>query len=143
MASRVLALDYGKARVGVAVSDELGLYAHPRPFLEARNERALFHSIADLCGAEGIGEIVVGLPLDMRGGEGDAARGARTFAARLATHTALPVHLFDERLSTVQAARALAAQDVRGRKAKSRVDSAAACILLEAWMALRQARSVP
>lgn len=83
---------------------------------------------------------VVGLPLDMRGGEGAAARDARTMARRIADATGRLVELWDERLTTVQAQRALRASEVHGKKARDRVDEAAACAILQSWLDARQLR---
>jgi len=83
---------------------------------------------------------VVGLPLDMKGGEGDAARQARRFAQRVADVTGREVELWDERLSTVQARRALEASEVRGRKVRQHIDEAAACAILQAWIDARRLR---
>jgi putative Holliday junction resolvase len=84
--------------------------------------------------AEDIGHVLVGLPLDMKGGEGDAARKARLLAQEIADATGANVELVDERLSTVQAQRALAASEVRGKKARAHIDEASAVVLLQAWL---------
>jgi putative Holliday junction resolvase len=120
--------------VGVAVDDDLGLLAHPRGILDARNERALLLALRAFADQENVGRFVVGLPLDMRGGEGAAARKARNMAQRIADATGRPVELWDERLTTVQAKRALDASQVRGRKARDRIDEAAACAILQSWL---------
>jgi len=137
---RTCGLDPGKARVGVAIDDELGLLAHPRGVLDARDPVALLAALRSLADDEHVVRFVVGLPLDMRGGEGAAARQARLFAQRVADVTGREVELWDERLSTVQAQRALAASEVRGKKARERVDEAAACAILQAWIDARRAR---
>ena len=135
---RVCALDLGAARVGVAISDELGLFAHPRGVLEGRDKRALVAALADLAREEGLSRFVVGLPLDMKGGEGQAARGAREVAQRIADATGCEVELWDERLTTVQAGRALADSGLRGKKAKARIDEAAAVAILQSWLESRR-----
>jgi putative Holliday junction resolvase len=131
---RTCALDPGRARVGVAIEDDLGLLAHPRGALDARDPRALLEALRTFADEENVVRFIVGLPLDMRGGEGDAARDARAFAQRVADVTGREVELYDERLSTVQAQRALEASDLRGKKARGRIDEAAACVILQAWM---------
>lgn len=131
---RACGIDYGGARVGVAVSDELGLLAHPRPFLQAEPRNELLRSLKDLAREDEITRFIVGLPLDMRGGEGPSARKARTFAQELANAVGLDVELWDERLSTVQANRALQAAEVNARDAKKRIDSASAVVILQAWL---------
>lgn len=134
---RVCALDLGGARVGVAVSDELGLMAHPRGVLAAKPTEALLAALAELVRTEGVERVVVGQPLDMRGGEGDAAKRARALAQRIADRCGVEVELFDERLTTVEARRALAASEVHGRRARERIDEAAATTILQAWLDAR------
>jgi len=137
---RTCALDPGKARVGVAIDDGLGLLAHPRGVLDARDPAGLLEALRTLADDENVVRFVVGLPLDMRGGEGDAARHARSFAQQVADATGREVELWDERLSTVQAQRALSASEVHGKRARAHVDEAAACVILQAWIDARQAR---
>jgi putative Holliday junction resolvase len=132
-----MALDLGRARVGVAVDDELGLMAHPRGVLPAKDRGALLASIAALAREEGAGRIVVGLPVDMRGHEGDAAKHARSMAQSIADATGLEVELWDERMTTQVAARALASSEVRGKRAKGRIDEAAAVAILQSWLDAR------
>jgi len=133
----VAAIDLGKARVGLAVTDELGLMAHPRPALDGRNRKALLATLAELAREEGITRFLLGLPLEMTGAEGSAARGAREFAAALADASGLPVELVDERLTTVEASRKLRAGGTRSREQKARIDGAAAAVILESWLASR------
>jgi putative pre-16S rRNA nuclease len=138
IAGRTCALDLGSARVGVAIDDELGLLAHPRGTLDAREERALLRALRALADEHDVVRFVVGLPLDLRGGEGQAARRARTMAQKIADATGRSVVLCDERLTTVQAKRALTASGVRGRRARQRVDEAAACAILQVWLDARR-----
>lgn len=133
-ARRVCALDLGAVRVGVAVSDELGLMAHPRGALAARPRPAFLAALRDLARDEDLERIVVGLPLDMRGTEGEAARRARDLAQEIADATGCDVELVDERLTTVQAQRALRASGVSGEKARARIDEASAVEILQAWL---------
>jgi putative Holliday junction resolvase len=127
-------------RVGVAIDDELGMMAHPRGTLDARDARALLERLRALADEQDVVRFVVGLPLDMRGGEGAAAAGARAMAQRIADATGRAVELWDERLTTVQASRALAASEVRGKKARARVDEVAACAILQSWLDARAGR---
>ena len=136
--SRTLALDLGKARVGVAVDDELGLMAHPRGVLPARDRGALMASIKRVAREEAAGRIVVGLPVDMSGHEGAAAKQARAMAQSIADATGLDVERWDERMTTQVAARALASSEVRGKKAKSHIDEAAAVAILQSWLDARR-----
>jgi putative Holliday junction resolvase len=137
---RTLALDLGKARVGVAVDDGLGLLAHPRGVLPARDRPALLRAIGRLAREEGAARILVGLPVDMRGQEGDAAKLARREAQVIADATGLSVELWDERMTTLSAARSLASSGVRGEKAKRRIDEAAAVAILQSWLDARAHR---
>jgi putative Holliday junction resolvase len=143
--SRTCGLDWGEARVGVAIDDELGALAHPRGALPAKPEKDLFAELVKLAHESSVRRFVVGLPLDMRGGEGDAAKKARAFAQRLADATGLEVELWDERLTTTQARRALADAGLRertkkrgGRSIRTRVDEAAAVALLQSWLDSRR-----
>jgi len=140
VARRICGLDLGAARVGVALSDELGMMAHPRGVLAARPRPKLLEALKALVVAEDVARIVVGFPLDMRGTEGEAARRAREIAQQIADATSCDVELFDERLTTVQAQRALAASEVFGQKAKDRIDEASAVEILQAWLNARAAR---
>jgi len=124
----------------VAIDDELGLFAHPRGTLHADDPRALVRELCQWAKREDIVRFVIGLPLDMRGAEGAAARRARAFAQRVADATGLPVELWDERLSTVQSQRQLAEGGVRGRKARDHIDEASACTILQSWMDAHRAR---
>jgi putative Holliday junction resolvase len=136
----VCALDLGAARIGVAVSDELGVMAHPRGTFAARPRPAFLGALAELVRAEGIGRIVVGFPLDMRGTEGEAARRARNLAQEIADATDCDVELFDERLTTVQAQRSLTDSGLNRKESRAHIDEASATAILQAWLDARAAR---
>ncbi len=136
----VCALDLGAVRIGVALSDELGLLAHPRGTLQARPRPKFLAALREIVETEGVGRIVVGFPLDMRGTEGEAARRARALAQDIADATGCDVELVDERLTTVQAKRSLTASEVFGQKARDRIDEASAVVILQAWIDTRTAR---
>jgi putative holliday junction resolvase len=131
---RAAALDLGKVRVGLAVADELGVLAHPRPHLDGREPGRLIHALARLAEAEGIDTFLVGLPRALSGTEGAPARRARRFAERLQKSTGLRVELVDERLSTREAMQRLSEQGMSERRARARIDSAAAAVILQAWL---------
>jgi putative Holliday junction resolvase len=135
---RIAAIDLGKARVGVAVADELGLMAHPRPPLDGHNKKALLAALAALARDEGLERFLVGFPLEMTGEEGPAARKALAFAEDLASATGLEVELWDERLTTVEATRHLRDGGVKGRDRKARIDGAAAAVMLQGWLDRRR-----
>lgn len=136
---RTCGVDPGKVRIGVAMDDELGLLAHPRGALDGRDRKAAFAALRRMAEDDGVGRFVVGLPLDMHGGEGAAAREARSFAQGLANATGREVVLWDERLTTVQAQRALTASGRGRRESRRRIDEAAACAILQAWIDSRSA----
>jgi putative holliday junction resolvase len=127
-------LDFGQARVGLAVSDELGLLAHPRPHLDGRELSSTLTKLASLSKEEGWTHIVVGMPRNLDGTFGLAARKAQRFAALVKQATKLPVVLVDERLSTREAQSRLTASGVDARQSRSKIDSAAAAILLQMWL---------
>jgi putative Holliday junction resolvase len=131
---RALAVDLGAVRVGIAVADELGVLAHPRPYLDGRNRRALLEALARLADEEDVGVILVGLPRSLRGTEGPPARRARRFAEQLAARTGRRVELVEEWLSTVEAKARLKAQGLDERRLRERIDSAAAAVLLQSWL---------
>lgn len=137
---RTCALDPGRARVGLAIDDDLGLLAHPRGTLDPRDPKAFAARLRELADSENVSRFVVGLPLHMGGGEGASAREARALAQLVADATGRVVEMWDERLSTVQAQRSLAASEVRGAKARARIDEAAACAILQSWLDARRAR---
>jgi len=131
---RVAALDLGKVRVGLAVSDELGLMAHPRPALDGRDRRALYAALAEFAREETVELFLIGLPLDRDGEVGPAARRAQAFADQVRQATGCKVEPFDERLTTAQAMRRLREGGHDARRSRSKVDSAAACVMLQAWL---------
>jgi putative Holliday junction resolvase len=131
---RAAALDVGKVRVGVAVADELGVLAHPRPFVDGRDPRRAIEALVKLAAEEGIGLFLVGLPRQLSGEEGPSARRARRFAQQLKTKSAIDVEFVDERLSTQEARARLREQGVRDRDARDRIDSASAAVLLQSWL---------
>lgn len=132
--ARVAAIDLGKARVGVAVADELGLMAHARPFLEGKSRRPLLAALATLAKEDGIERFLVGLPLEMNGEHGPAAQRALEFAQQLADATGVEIEMIDERLSTVEASRRLRDRGLTTREQRSLVDGAAAAVILQSWL---------
>lgn len=137
---RSIGLDLGGARCGVAVDDELGQLAHPRPNLPAKDRPALVRALVDLARQEQARRFVIGLPLELSGREGAAAERVRIFAQHLADASGLEVALWDERLSTIEAAGALRAVGLDARAQKALIDGAAAVTILQAWLDARRAR---
>lgn len=129
-----MAIDPGDKRWGVALSDEDGELAHPRPALLPRAVDEGIAAVAALARDEGVRAIVLGLPLELTGREGTAARKARALAARLAEATGREVALWDERLSSVAASRSLRAQGLSEKKQRGKVDGVAAALLLQSYL---------
>lgn len=138
-----VAIDLGSVRVGIAISDELGLLAHPRPHLPGGDHRKLLAALKGLAESEGVEQFVVGLPRLLNGSEGRAARDARRFADALARHTGIPVTLRDEWLSTREAHARLREAGNKQRDSRARIDSAAAAVLLQSWLDGRSAGGEP
>ncbi|MCC6216335.1 MAG: Holliday junction resolvase RuvX [Polyangiaceae bacterium] len=138
---RAAGVDLGRVRIGLAVEDELGLLAHPRPPLDGRDVARAVATLAERARAEGIGRFVVGLPVRLDGREGPEARRARAFARRLEAATALPVELWDERLSSRQASALLREGGASARSSRGRVDGAAAALILQSYLDSRRARA--
>ncbi len=136
---RVLALDRGEVRVGVAISDELGLLAHPRPALDGRRGRAMFEAIAEMVREEAVTRVLVGLPLDLKGHDGPAARRALRFAQEVADAAGVEVEMVDERMTTVLAERSLREAGTAKKDRRAKVDGAAAAVLLQGWLDARRA----
>lgn len=132
---RVLGVDLGSKRIGVAVSDFTGTVASPLTVIQRSKSRRHDHdSIARLAREEEAEAIVVGLPLNMDGSHGPAARSAEREAHDIATVAGMPVHLQDERLTTVTAERALREANMRGEDRRGVVDKVAAAVLLQTWL---------
>lgn len=129
-----LGVDHGLARVGLAIADDESGLAHPLQTLAGKDHEALAKQVAARAGQEGASEIVVGLPLALDGSEGGAARRARKFADRVKALTALPVILWDERLTSAQAERALTEMAVRGARKREVVDQVAAALILQSYI---------
>lgn len=140
---RVLAIDLGSVRVGIAVSDDLGLMAHPRPYLPGGDLKRVLTDLRALAASEGVTQFVLGVPRLLNGSEGRGARDARRFGAALAQQTGLPVALVDEWLSTREAHARLREGGHSERDARSRVDSAAAAVLLQSWLDGRASKGAP
>ena len=130
---RVLALDFGTRRVGVAVSDPLGISAQPHSILDG-TDSGLMAAIARLAAEVGAGRVVVGLPVSLDGSEGPAAATVRGFARQVADATRLPVDLLDERFTTVSAERVLVEAGLSGRRRRRVRDRVAAAVLLQAYL---------
>ena len=131
---RVLAIDLGTVRVGLALSDPLRITGQPMGRLPRRALRDDLNALIDVVRRNDVAMIVVGHPLLMSGIAGERALDAQTFAEKLRAEAGCPVVLWDERLTTVQAERALLEGNVSRRHRRNVVDSAAAALLLQSWL---------
>ena len=131
---RILAIDYGSARIGLALSDPTGTLARPLPFLPAKGDAKLARELAVLAAKEQAALILLGLPRHMNGSLGEAAAKVQAFAAELKKATEIRVQLIDERLSTVQASRQLQESGKNTRKQRGQIDSESACVLLQGYL---------
>jgi len=136
--TRVLGVDLGSRRIGLAVSDPAGILASPHSVITRSDDEALDHRrIADVLAEVGAELVVVGLPLSMSGAMGTAATAAVKEAEALAGAVGLPVVTHDERLTTVTAERALIANKVRGPARRKVIDQVAATVMLQSWLDAR------
>lgn len=135
---RVLSIDFGLKRVGLATCDQTETLVSPFKTLERTTRDALFDVLASIIVEEKIEAIVVGLPLSMDGEDTLTTRQARNFADSLGRRTDLPIHLMDERLTSAQAEEELNAAGLRGKKKKMALDSQAAVVILRSWLEKRQ-----
>src|SRR5438477_6909146 len=113
---RILALDHGTRRIGVAISDELKMIAQPLEFIRAESLGDVINRLSELIGEKEIELILVGLPRNMNGSYGPAAEKVQEFVEMLKTHVPVPIRLWDERLTSAQANRLLIESDVRREK---------------------------
>ena len=132
---RILAVDWGERRIGLAVSDDLGVLATGLPTLEIRGEAEAVARVADTIRTVEADSVVVGLPLTLKGERGEAARAVERFADALRRETPVVVSLFDERLTSAMAERRMHERGERSRGRKGIVDQGAAMALLEGWLA--------
>ncbi|MGA2591245.1 MAG: Holliday junction resolvase RuvX [Bryobacteraceae bacterium] len=132
--SRILALDLGKKRIGMAISDPLGVSAQGLPNLERTNKRADLAELARQVEEREVGLILIGNPMHMSGREGRQSAWVREFAEALAERAGLPVRLWDERLTTVQASRVLRESGISIAKRALAVDRLSAVILLQSYL---------
>lgn len=129
--SRILAIDYGKRRIGLAISDPLGITAQPVGLLEVRSDDEALTKIAEVVAEREIGEIIIGLPQNMDGTIGPIAETVLAFAERLRERFELPVQAFDERLTSALAHRILKEKGVKASRRKGKLDVISAQIILQ------------
>ena len=134
---RIMGVDYGDARTGIAVSDLLCSIVGSTTVIHSRNAEKTIAQIREMAQKNDVGEIVVGLPKNMNGTEGPRAELCREFAQKLEEATGLPVGLWDERRTTVEAHNILSEHNYHGKKRKDTVDAVAASLILEGYLAFR------
>lgn len=135
---KVMGIDYGDARTGIAISDLLCSIVGSTTVIHSRNDEKTLVQICALVKENSVGEIVVGLPKNMDGTEGPRAEVCREFAAKVEQATGLPVKLWDERRTTVEAHNILSEHNYHGKKRKNTVDAVAASLILEGYLAFRK-----
>lgn len=141
---RLAALDYGSRRIGVALSDPTGTIAYPLTTLSRRiGKRPPWAELTQLLQQYEVAEVVIGLPLDLSGAEGEWAAEVRDFGEQVERRTSLPVHWVDERLSSVRAERAVRGMGLKksDREDRGRVDATAAAMILESYLATNRSAS--
>lgn len=138
---KILAVDLGRARTGLAICDESELLASPAGVISEHNMERLAQTIASEAEQRAVESIVVGLPRNMDGSEGDSAQNARAFAENLKKLVHVPVELRDERGTTITAHGYLNTTDTRGKKRKAVVDAVAATIILQDYLDYRRNQS--
>ena len=134
---KIMGIDYGDARTGVAISDLLCSIVGSTCVVPSRNTEKALADILRLAKENNVGEIVVGLPKNMNGTEGPRADVCKEFAEKLREATGLPVNMWDERRTTVEAHNILSAHNYHGQKRKNTVDAVAASLILEGYLAFR------
>ena len=131
---KIMALDYGDARTGVVISDLMCSIVGSTCVIPSRNTEKAIADIVKLAKDNSVGQIVVGLPKNMDGSEGIRAELCREFAARIGEVTGLPVTMWDERRTTVEAHNILSQHNYHGKKRKNTVDAVAASLILEGYL---------
>lgn len=131
---RILALDHGTVRIGLAVSDEMKLFAQPLDYLPAEPFAEFIQRLKAIVKEKEVDLIVVGMPRNMDGSYGPAAQRVREFVIALKEAIPMPIRTWDERLTSVTANRLLSEGNVRGEKRKEKVDKVAAAVLLQSYL---------
>ena len=130
----ILGLDVGDVRIGVAVSDELGFAAHPLCTITRKNRKTDLETICDLINTHQVEEVVIGLPLMLDGEVGIQAEKVQRFANRLKREARIPIHLRDERLTTVEATEILREVGKPRKKQRHVIDQVAAVVILDGYL---------
>lgn len=134
---KIMAIDYGDARTGIAISDLLCSIVGSTTVIHSRNQEKTLAELVKIVQENGVTEIVVGLPKNMDGTEGVRAELCRAFAQRVQEETGLKVAMWDERRTTVEAHNILSQHNYHGKKRKNTVDAVAAALILEGYLGFR------
>ena len=134
---KIMAIDYGDARTGIAISDLLCSIVGSTTVIHSRNAEKTLNEICRIANENNVVEIAIGLPKNMDGTEGPRAQLCREFAMQVEQATGLPVKLWDERRTTVEAHNILSAHNYHGKKRKDTIDAVAASLILEGYLAFR------
>lgn len=137
ISGRILALDYGKVRIGAAISDPLGITASSLGCIKIEGKEDALKKIVELVAQRQPSVVVMGIPVDMDGKTGIAAKKARKFARELGENIAVPLETIDERLTTAEAQKLLLSADVSRRRRKEVVDGMAASLILQKYLESR------
>ncbi|MCH5354101.1 MAG: Holliday junction resolvase RuvX [Acutalibacter sp.] len=130
----LLGVDLGKVRTGLALCDEGEILASPLSVITEHNRDKLVEKITEAARENQVKKLIIGLPKNMDGSEGESAQNAREIGALLAEHTGLPIEFFDERGTTITAHGYLNETNVRGKKRKAVVDAVAAVVILQGYL---------
>ena len=131
---KILAIDYGTKRVGLAISDEAGMFASSIPFIENKGDEATAKLITEKVSKEEIGLLLIGMPRNMDGSYGESAEKVKKFITFLSSNTSVQIKTVDERLSTVEASRKLRESGVKAKNQRDKIDSMSAQILLQTYL---------
>ena len=130
----IISVDLGKARTGLAISDKTGFLASPLMMIEEKSPQKILEKVSQAVASNKAELVVVGLPKNMDGSEGDSAKSAREFTDRLSELSGIKTIMQDERGTTITAHGYLSARDVKGKKRKAQVDQVAAAIILQDYL---------
>jgi len=134
MNERIMCIDYGDVRTGIAVSDGLGLIAVGLETITAPGDRALIEKIKEIASGYSIIKFIVGNPINMNGTRGERSEKAQKFAEKLSAATGIETELYDERCTTMQAHQIMNLTNTRGKKRKATIDTLSAQIILQNYM---------
>ena len=135
---KIMAVDFGDARTGLAICDKTELLASPVGVIHEKRFEHAVEKVADAAAENRAEAVIVGLPLNMNGSEGPRAELCRNFAEQLSSRVNVPVRMWDERQTTVSAAGYLNQTDTRGKKRKEVIDAVAAVIILDSYLQWRK-----